>query len=56
MTLRDFEIIAKGIRESSLSDRDKALMAEGFVELLRETNDLFDSFKFREACLPKRKG
>ena len=54
MTLqrRHFELIARVIRNSSLPDTSRQLIAQEFANALRSTNAGFNASKFYEATLP----
>ena len=50
MTRRDFELIAKAVRDAGLSERDRLALARAFAVRLATTNTRFDEERFVEAC------
>ena len=46
MTRKDFELIAKTIREARLSHSDRVNLAWDFANVLSTTNPRFDEYRF----------
>ena len=50
MTRKDFELIAKAIRESTTNKDKRLFMAEVFASFLSNTNPRFNKDRFLRAC------
>ncbi len=50
MTRKDFDLIARVVREWETDEANRRRLAEIFVTKLRPTNALFNPSRFLEAC------
>lgn len=42
--------LVKNMRSETVSEKDRAIVADAFVELFSEFNEKFDKVKFYKAC------